>query len=373
MSVTTKFLSRRYGAVSALAVLGLTLLLTGCGEEGSEAQASSCTPGSGSFGAESDEEEEATEVDDSQLVVYSGRNEELVGPLYEDFTEETGIELSIRYGDSASLAGQLLEEGNRTPADVFVSQDAGALGAMSKAGCLAELPGDITDQVPERYRADDGTWVGLTGRARVIVYNPDLVAEDELPTSIAGVTDEQWEGQVGIAPGNASFQAFVTALRVLDGEDEARTFLEDLQANDPQIYEGNGAVLDAVDSGEIAMGLINHYYVFELAAEVGEENVTAQLHYLMDGEAGSLVNVSGASLLGDADQSEDAQTFINFLLSEPAQTYFAEQTYEYPLVDGVPVADELPDLDSLDAPEVDLSDLDTLAETTELIEEVGLT
>ncbi|CAN5335072.1 iron ABC transporter substrate-binding protein [soil metagenome] len=362
---------RRTRAATALGALGLALLLAGCGDEESQAEASGCPPDSGTFGEP--DEEEVTEVDSEALVVYSGRNEELVGPLYEDFTEETGIEVSVRYGNSATLAGQLLEEGDQSPADVYLSQDAGALGAMAKAGCLAVLPDETLDVVPEGYRSDDGTWVGLTGRARVIVYNPDLVAEDELPESIEDVNDEQWAGEVGIAPGNASFQAFVTAMRVLQGEDEAREFLEGLVDNDVQLYEGNGAILDAVDSGEIAMGLINHYYSFEKAAEVGAESVTAQLHYLMDGEAGSLVNVSGASVLGSADRTEDAQALIEFLLSEPAQTYFAEQTYEYPMIDGVPVAEELPDLASLDAPEIDLTDLDTLAETTAMIEEVGLT
>ncbi|MEJ7705312.1 MAG: extracellular solute-binding protein [Geodermatophilaceae bacterium] len=237
---------------------------------------------------------------------------------------------------------------------------------------MADLSDAVLDAVPEAFRSDDGNWVGLTGRARVIVYNPDLVATDELPESVEDVNDVQWRGQVGIAPSNASFQAFVTALRVLDGDDAARSFLEDLVANDVEIYENNTAILDAVDAGEIAMGLINHYYWFELAAEVGAENVSAQLHYLQDGGAGSLVNVSGAAQLTEADKADDGQALIEFLLSEQAQTYFAEETFEYPLIDGVPAADDLPELSSLDAPDFDLSDLDSLAETTELLDEVGL-
>ncbi len=364
---------RRVRAAVAVGAFGLTLSLAGCG--GEDAEAASCaggdTAGGSGSGSES-EEAEVEPVDDAQLVVYSGRNEELVGPLYEQFTDETGIEVSVRYADSATLAGQLLEEGSRTPADVFLSQDAGALGALAKGGCLVELSDEVLDQVPAEYRSDDGNWVGLTGRARVIIYNPDLVSEGELPDSLEDVNDEQWRGQVGIAPGNASFQAMVTAIRVLDGEDAARSFLEGLVDNDAEIYEGNGAILDAVDAGDVAIGLINHYYRFELAAEVGEDNVTAQLHYLQDGGAGSLVNVSGVAQLAQADRAEDAQALIDFLLSESAQTYFAVETYEYPLVEGVPVEDSLPDLDSLEAPEFDLSDLDSLAVTTELIDEVGL-
>ncbi len=366
--------------VTVLVAFGLSLVLAGCG--GDDAAAASCATGDGAVesgsgsgggsGSGSGSVAESDEVDDSQLVVYSGRNEELIGPLYEQFTEETGIDVSVRYGDSAALAGQLLEEGSRTPADVFVSQDAGALGALAKGGCLADLSDAVLDAVPEAFRSDDGNWVGLTGRARVIVYNPDLVGTDELPESVEDVNDVQWRGQVGIAPSNASFQAFVTALRVLDGDDAARSFLEDLVANDVEIYENNTAILDAVDAGEIAMGLINHYYWFELAAEVGAENVSAQLHYLQDGGAGSLVNVSGAAQLTEADKADDGQALIEFLLSEQAQTYFAEETFEYPLIDGVPAADDLPELSSLDAPDFDLSDLDSLAETTELLDEVGL-
>lgn len=373
-----RLIGRNPAAAAAIGALGLVLVLAGCG--GEDAAAASCAeggadsdaPSSSGSASGSDSTAETEPIDDSALVVYSGRNEELIGPLYEQFTADTGIEVSVRYADSAALAGQLLEEGDRTPADVFISQDAGALGALAKGGCLAELPNEVLDRVPEQYRSDDGNWVGLTGRARVIVYNPELVSAAELPDSIEDVIDERWNGQVGIAPSNASFQAFVTSLRVLEGQDAARGFLEGLVDNDAQVYEGNGAILDAVNDGEIALGLVNHYYRFELAAEVGEENVTAQNLYLQDGGAGSLVNVSGAARLADADKSEDAQALIDFLLSDEAQTYFAEQTYEYPMVDSVPAADELPELESLQAPDFDLSDLDSLAETTELLSEVGL-
>jgi len=375
--------SRPATAATALAALVFSLALAGCGSEdaatncaggggdtgsgGSSASESGSGSGSGSVATESQS------VDDSQLVVYSGRNEDLVGPLYEQFTADTGIEVSVRYGDSAALAGQLLEEGSRSPADVFVSQDAGALGALAKGECLGELTDGVLDRVPAGYRADDGNWVGLTGRARVVVYNKELVSEDELPATIEDVNDEQWRGQVGVAPSNASFQAFVTAMRVLDGEDQARSFVQGLVDNDAQVYDNNVAILDAVDKGELAMGLINHYYWFELAAEVGPENVEAQLHYLRDGGPGSLVNVSGAAELATADKDADAQQLIEYLLGDEAQAYFADTLYEYPLVAGVPIPSELPDLDSLQAPDLDLSDLDSLAETTQLLNDVGLT
>jgi len=363
---------------SALLLVGLSA----CGESGagadgaggndSGAPSQACTAGEVSYG-EVDEAVAAAEVDEEALVVYSGRSEDLVAPLLEQFTEETGIELSVRYGNTAAMTAQLLEEGDQSPADFFLSQDAGALGALGNAGCLAALPEESLSLVEDIYRADEDNWVALTGRARVIAINPELVPEEDQPTSIDDVLDERWSGQVGIAPTNASFQAFITAIRVLDGEDAAREFLDGLVANDVQTYEGNGDVLAAVDSGEISMGLINHYYLYELAAEVGAENVVAENLFLDDGGAGSLVNISGAGVVSGTDRGEDAQALLDFMLSESAQNYFADTTYEYPMVDGVASPAGLPTLDQLDAPDLDLSDLDSLGATLELINEVGLT
>jgi len=368
--------TRNKAVVSAL-LLGV---LTACGEGGagadgaggSDSQSPACTAGEVSYG-EVDEEVAASEVDDEALVVYSGRSEDLVAPLLEQFTSETGIELSVRYGNTAAMTAQLLEEGDQSPADFFLSQDAGALGALGNAGCLAGLPEQSLALVEAGYRADDDTWVALTGRARVIAINPGLVAEADRPTAIEDVLDERWSGQVGIAPSNASFQSFITAIRVLDGEDAAREFLDGLVANDVQTYEGNGDVLAAVDSGEISMGLINHYYLYELAAEIGAENLVAENLFLEDGGAGSLVNVSGAGVVTGTDRGEDAQALLDFMLSESAQTYFAEKTFEYPMVDGIAPPAGLPTLEELAPPNLDLSDLDSLGETLALINEVGLT
>ena len=363
--------------LSSVLVLGG---LTACGESGAGADGAGasgssdpqvCTPGEITYG-EVDEEVAAAEVDEEALVVYSGRSEDLVAPLLEQFTEETGIDLSVRYGNTAAMTAQLLEEGDQSPADFFLSQDAGALGALGNAGCLATLPEDTLDLVEDRYRADDDNWVAVTGRARVIVLNPDLVAESDRPTGIGDVLDQRWSGQVGIAPSNASFQSFVTAIRVLEGEDAAREFLDALVANEVQTYEGNGDVLAAVNSGEISLGLINHYYLYELAAEIGAENVVAENLFLEDGGAGSLVNISGAGVVTGTDRGEDAQALLDFMLSETAQSYFAETTFEYPMVDGIQQPAGLPSLQELSPPDLDLTDLDSLAQTLALISEVGL-
>lgn len=308
-----------------------------------------------------------------RLVVYSGRNENLVAPLIEKFRQASGLAVDVRYGDSAELAAQLLEEGERTPADVFLSQDAGALGAVSDEGLFIELPASTLDRVPPRFRADDGRWVGVSGRSRVVVYDPREVSRSDLPDSVFDLTDPAWRGQLGIAPTNASFQAFVTAMRVLAGEDAARAWLDGIKANDVKIYPNNVEILNAVDRGEIELGLINHYYWHERVKEVGIDGVSARLRYLRGDDPGALVNVAGAGVIAGTDHATSAQQFVDYLLGTEAQTYFAQATFEYPLVEGVPPAEGLTEIDTLAGPDLDLSDLHDLKGTLELLADVGLT
>ncbi len=303
-------------------------------------------------------------------MVYSGRSEELVGPLLEQFTEASGIEVAARYGDTAEMANLILTEGENSPADVFFAQDAGALGAVAAEGLLTELPGETLDRVDERFRSPSGEWVGVSGRARVVVYNTDAVSEADLPDSILGLTDSAWSGRIGWAPTNGSFQSFVTALRVLEGEDGARAWLEGIEANEPSVYEGNGPALDAVIAGEIDVAFINHYYLMQRLAE--EPDVPAANFFLTDGDPGALVNVAGAGILTTAPNAEAAQTFVEYLLSEEAQTYFAEETKEYPLVEGVEPGADLPALGEIGTPDIALSDLSDLEGTLELLQEVGI-
>jgi len=312
-------------------------------------------------------------LDESELVIYSGRQEGLVGPLIEQFEQQTGIATSVRYGGTDQLAAQLLEEGEATPGDVFFSQDGGALGALGQAGRLEQLPQGVLDAVPANYRADDGTWVGTSGRARVIVYDPRQVPEPDVPDSVFELTEPRWRGQVGIAPGNASFQAFVTAIRVLRGDDAARDWLAGMRANDVQIFDNNLQILDATGNGLVQLGLINHYYWYERVAEQGAAAVPTRLKFLPGGDPGALVNVAGAGILRGSDHPEQARRFVEFLLTDQSQAYFAQQTKEYPLVAGVPAAPDLPPLDSLQSPQIDLSDLSTLEQTLTMIQDAGLT
>lgn len=315
---------------------------------------------------------EGSAADTGSVVVYSGRSEELVSPLFERFTTETGIEVQARYGDSAELAAQLIEEGDRTPAQVFFSQDAGALGAVAAQGVLAPLPAAAAGKVPAEYVAADGTWTGVTGRARVIAYDSEAVSADQVPTSVLDLTDPRWRGQVGIAPTNASFQSFVTAMRLDLGDDATRAWLEGLVANDVQTFEKNGLILDAVDSGQVQLGLINHYYWYEKAAEVGEDTMRARIAFTAPKDPGSLVNVAGVGVTLPAATDANAAAFVAWLLSPQVQQWFVENTFEYPLADGLAIPDGLPSLDTLAGPDVALADLADLPGTLAMLTEVGL-
>jgi iron(III) transport system substrate-binding protein len=340
-----KSLSRalKIGAAALIAAISATSL-TGCAKE--------TTPTSG----------------EQSITVYSGRSEDLIQPLLELFSAETGIAVEVRYSDSASLAAQILEEGDNVQADVFFSQDAGALGAVSESGAFKELNSDITELVAAEYRSTDNTWTGVSGRSRVMSYDPEQVSEADLPKSIFDLADPKWKGKIGIAPTNASFQSAITAMRVLEGEDATAKWLAAMKAN-AILFEKNGQILEAVEAGEIAIGLINHYYWYERAAEVGNENMKSKMAWFAAGDAGNLINVAGVGVLSD---KPEAQTFAKWLLGETAQKFFVEKTAEYSLTGLAPIDGLLP-LADVPAAKIDLSALAPLAETLELIRDAGLT
>jgi iron(III) transport system substrate-binding protein len=314
--------------------------------------------------------DEAGGSSEDEVVVYSGRNQDLVGELLERYQEDTGEQLSIRYGDSADLAATLLEEGDNSPADVFLSQDAGALGAVENEGLLAPLPQDVLGAVDERYRSEEDRWVGLTGRSRVIAYDKRELKPGQLPRSVFDVPEDEWEGRVGWAPTNPSFESFVTAMRKLEGEDRAKQWLDDMVANDTKPYPNNIAVRDAIANGEIDIGLINHYYVAEAVAEEGPDYPVG-VFSPPNGDVGSLINVSGAGVLASSERKEGALKLVRYLQSREGQTYFAEVTKEYPLSAGVKPDPALEPLRNIEAPKIDLADLEDLQGTVKLIQEAG--
>ena len=308
----------------------------------------------------------APAAEDKSFTLYSGRAEELVKPLIELFTKETGISVAVRYAGSAELAAQILEEGTNVKADAFFSQDAGALGALSEAGLFKTIDPSVTGLVDPAYRAADNTWVGVSGRSRVFSYNPAKVKA--VPASVLDLTKPEWKGRIAIAPSNASFQSFVTALRVLEGEEVAAKWLAGMKTN-AVLFEKNSEILDAVESGQVDAGLLNHYYWYEKAAEIGADKMTSKIGWFGAGDAGNLVNVAGVGLLSD---NSAARTFAAWLLGNSAQKFFTDTTYEYSLT-GLPATAGLPALGDLASPKIDLSALAPLAATLEMIRSAGLT
>ena len=306
------------------------------------------------------------------LIVYSGRSQTLVDPLLKDFREESGLDVRVKPASSASTVATILEEGENTPADVVFLQDPGSLGTLSAAGMLAQLPQELLDKVVPAFRSPEGHWVGTSGRARTVVYNTSTVdPETDLPDSIRDFTAPEWRGRVGWAPTNGSFQAFVTALRIKWGDEAARGWLEDMRANDPRDYPDNTTIVAAVAKGEADVGFVNHYYLMRSLEEEGT-SFGARNHFLGGGDPGALVLVAGVGIIEGADNPEGAKKFVEFLLSDTGQTYFSQETKEYPLVAGVAPYEGLPPLASLEPPDIDLGSLSDLQGTLALLREVGV-
>ena len=307
-------------------------------------------------------------ANDEPVVVYSGRNESLIGPLLQRFTEATGIDVKVRYGGTAELTATLLAEGENTPANLFISQDAAALGALSDAGRLLALAEGTLAQVPDEFRSAAGDWVGLSGRARTIVYNTALVDVAQLPLTLEEATEPAYRGRFGLAPTNGSFQAHMAAYYEVAGAVALGDLLRGLVANECRRYPKNSSIVDAVIAGEIEWGFVNHYYLWRAL----RENPDAQaLNYFMPGGGASgFVNVAGVGVLSE---HPGARRLVRYLLSDDAQSYFAEETFEYPLVVGVAAAAGLPPLDSLAVSRVDFGRIAAVLENTlTLIGESGL-
>jgi iron(III) transport system substrate-binding protein len=365
---------------TAAAVAALALLAVACGgtdattdpdpdaAEGTDTAGDDTGEDAGDADAEADDDQAADA--EGPLTVYSGRSEELVAEVFDRFTEETGIEVDVRYGDTAELAAQIINEGDASPADLYWGQDAGALGALQADGLFATLPDDLVDLVDPAFASTSGEWVGVTGRVRVLAYNTDALTEADVPDSVFDLTEPEWDGRVSWAPTNGSFQAFVTALRVTEGEDAAREWLEGMIANDVQVFENNASQVEAVGRGEVDVALVNHYYLARFTAEDPDFPVANKF---LPGDIGGLVNVAGVGVLQASDQPSAAEQLVEYLLSDEVQTFFSQETNEaeFPAVTGQPSPEGLPSVEELDAPAIDLSDLEDLQGTVALLEETG--
>jgi iron(III) transport system substrate-binding protein len=306
------------------------------------------------------------------LTIYSGREERLVKPIMDRFTRETGIQLNVRYASSTALATQLVEEGRNSPADVYWSQEPGTLGLVGARGLLKRLTQKTVGKVPSRFSTRSRRWIGTSGRSRVLVYNTQRLTVQQLPTSVWGLTNARWKGKIGIAPTNASFQAFLGATIHLHGEARVRDWLRGLQANDVKFFPNNTTVVQAVGRGDVEVGLVNHYYLYNLLAET--PNLPVRNHWFRAGDPGNLVLAAGVGIVSATEKDAAAQRFVDFLLSKWGQRFIARGpgAAEYPLIKGVPRRPGLRALTSIKGPKYNLGRLSAdLAPAVKLLLELG--
>lgn len=302
------------------------------------------------------------------VVVYSGRGESLVGTLFERMESELGIDVEVRYGDTPELVTLMLTEGAESPADIIFAQDSGHLGALANRDMLAALDADLLSQADARFQDAGGRWVGTSGRARVLVYNTNLPAE-ELPQSLKDLADPKWKGKIGWAPSNGSFQAHVSALRHIWGEDETKAWLQAVAANEPIVYPKNSPQVEAAADGAIQVGWVNHYY---LHRKMTEGYTAANYSFAADGDAGNVLMLAGMAIREGSERTDDAGKVIGWMLSETAQNAFAQENFEYPTRPGVATHDDVPPIDTLKLATVEQAWLADLGPTRAMLQELGL-
>ncbi|WP_276250804.1 extracellular solute-binding protein [Haloarcula rara] len=311
---------------------------------------------------------------EGEITVYLGGGE---GGLYVDLFdlfEQAYDDFSVnhRLDASSSLANQIIEENDAgaTQADVFMSVDAGSLGAVAKAGATQSLPSEALDAVPGSFQDGDGRWVGFAGRARAIPYNSDQLSESDIPDKVSEFPDTgALEGTMGWAPTYGAFQSFITAMRLNRDDDAARSWLESMQDHGVTEYDNEFAVSNNTADGELAAGFANHYYALRVRS--GRSNAPLDL-YFTEGDAGALVNVSGMSILDGTQKAELAENLARHVLSAEAQEFFATRTFAYPMISGVSPVGDLPSIDDLNPPDIDLTELADVQGTVDLMEEAGV-
>ena len=308
----------------------------------------------------------------TSLTVYSGRDRVLVEPILNKFTQQTGIQLNVRYASSTTLATALVEEGSSSPADVFWSTEPGTLGLVAGRALLKRLPVATTSKVPAKYSTRSRRWVGTSGRSRVLAYNTNLLRPAQLPKTIWGLTSPSWKGKIGIAPTNGSFQAFLGAAIHMHGEARVRNWLEGLKANDVAFYPNNTTVVQAIARGDVQVGLVNHYYRYLLLAD--NPNLPVRNHWFRANDPGSLVLAAGVGIVSASEKDAAALRFVNFLLGKWAQRFIARGpgAAEYPLVKGPAPRPGLPGIRTIKGPKYNLGRLAAdLPRAVQLLLEVG--
>lgn len=305
------------------------------------------------------------------LVVYSGRGEALVAPLFAQFEKDTGIQLDVRYNTTASLATQLLSEQKDSPADVVFFQESGYLTLLAQAGLLKELSPTLRHQVGTSFQDENGFWIGSSARVRVLAYNTDKVKVSDLPKDLSELTHAKWRGKIGWAPTNASMQAHVSALRILWGEDATLKWLEGIKANQPMSYPKNAPIVSAVGKGEILVGWTNHYYLHQLKKQNPALPV-ANYHFPEGGKAGNILIISGAGIHQHSQKTAQAEQLIAYLIGERAQDYFANQSFEYPTRNGVAANPGVAPLSQIPFAKVTQKELANVEPTLKMLRSLGL-
>ena len=329
-------------SIALLAALGLCLTsLTACGDDG------------------------------DYLTVYNAQHEELLKGIVPEFTKETGIEVKLRSGEDLELANQIVQEGKASPADVFLTENSPAMSLVDRAGLFAPVDLRTRELIPAAYQPADHDWLGFIARSTVAVYNPSLVRESQLPSTILDFAKPEWKGKIAFSPTGADFQAIVSAVLALKGERATQEWLDGITANGTT-YQGNNVVLEAVNSGEIPVGIIYHYYWYRDQAESGENSDNSRLHFFGNQDPGAFVSVSGAGVLASSDQPKQAQEFVHFLAGEKGQQLIADSyALEYPLNPKVSLPPPVKPFDSLEPPKVDLSSLNS-QRVIDLMQKAGL-
>jgi iron(III) transport system substrate-binding protein len=308
--------------------------------------------------------------DGPSIVVYNAQHEQLLEEIAPAFTDKTGIKVELRNGDDAELSAQLVQEGDASPADVFLTENSPAMSAVERADLFAPLDAAATDPIPAQYRPESGLWTGFVARSTVLVYNPSLISEDELPDSIMDLADPAWAGKIAFSPTGADFQAIVAAVLDLEGEDATRQWLAGLKANGT-VYDGNNVVLESVNAGEVPIGIEYHYYWYRDQAESGENSDNTELYFFGDQDPGAFLSISGAGVLKSSDHAADAQKFVEFLTSTEGQQDLADSyALEYPLNPAVGLDPPVRPLSELQPPTVGISDLDG-QQVVDLMTEAG--
>jgi iron(III) transport system substrate-binding protein len=310
--------------------------------------------------------------DDEQekVVVYNAQHEELVAAVAEKFTAKTGIEVELRNGSDLELANQLVAEGDRSPADVFLTENSPAMAFVGDKGLFAPLEQQTLDRIPQQFRPADGHWTGFAARSTVLVYDTSQVSEDQLPDSLLDLADPAWKGKVSFSPTGADFQAIVAGVLALEGEPAKRAWLEGLKANGT-VYDGNNVVLKSVNAGEVATGIVYHYYWYRDQEEAGDNSDRTELHFFGNQDPGAFLSTSGAGVLANGDHQANAHEFVDYLTSESGQRVIADSyALEYTLNPAVPLQRDVKPLADLQPPAVGVSDLDS-ATVIDLMQDVG--